>query len=133
MLALKHETFQSFNLFFDMGFCGRKLNFVICEQQNSRSTCTSMQSDLHLCYSFSSYHIIIIFLINAQVQGHHPLPGNWLAAHLADLTPDLQVLLSCGSTVMSFHARQSFSISFIHVSLGIPAPACHQSVYHMLF
>ena len=23
-----------------------------------------------------------------------PFPGNWLAAHIADLTPDLQVLLS---------------------------------------
>ena len=37
------------------------------------------------------------FLINMQVHHPHqwgPLPGNWLAAHIADLTPDLQVLLS---------------------------------------
>ena len=29
----------------------------------------------------SYHHIIILFLIN--VQGHHTLPGNWLAAHIA--------------------------------------------------
>ena len=46
-----------------------------------------------------------------------PFPGNWLAARIADLTPDLQVLLSWGSTVVSFHSRQSLS-----VSLGLPAP-----------
>ena len=51
-----------------------------------------------------------------------PFPGNWLAARIADLTPDLQVLLSCGSTVVSFHSRQSFSVSFFHVCLGLPAP-----------
>ena len=51
-----------------------------------------------------------------------PLPGNWLAARIADLTPDLQALLSWGSTVMSIHSWQSFSVSFFHVSLGLPAP-----------
>ena len=45
-----------------------------------------------------NHHIIIRLLINVQVQGHHPhqcapFPGNWLAARIADLTPDLQVLL----------------------------------------
>ena len=30
---------------------------------------------------------------------------------------------------MSFHLWQSFSVSFFHVSLGLPAHACHQSVY----
>ena len=41
-----------------------------------------------------------------------PLPGNWLAARIADLTPDLQVLLSWGSTVASFHSLQySLSVS----------------------
>ena len=62
-----------------------------------------------------------------------PFPGNWLDAHIADLTPDLLVLLSWGSTVVSFHSRQSFSVSFFNVSLGLPTPACLQSVYHMLF
>ena len=62
-----------------------------------------------------------------------PFPGNWLAARIADLTPDLQVLLSWGSTVVSFHSRQSFSVSFFHVCLGLPAPACRQSAYHILF
>ena len=50
-----------------------------------------------------------------------PFPGNWLATGIADLTPDLQVLLSWGSTVVSFHSRQSLSVSFFHVSLGLPA------------
>ena len=41
-----------------------------------------------------------------------PLPGNWLAAGIADLTLDLQVLLSWGSTVASFHSLQySLSVS----------------------
>ena len=57
-----------------------------------------------------------------------PFPGNWLAARIADFTPDLQVLLSCGSTVVSFHSWQSFSASFFHVRLGLPAPTCPQSV-----
>ena len=51
-----------------------------------------------------------------------PLPANWLAARIADLTPDLQLLLSWGSTVASFCSRQSFSNSFFHVSLGLPVP-----------
>ena len=51
-----------------------------------------------------------------------PFPGNWLAACIADLTPDLQVLLSWGSTVVSFHSWQSFSVSFFHVCLGLPVP-----------
>ena len=51
-----------------------------------------------------------------------PFPGNWLAARIADLTPDLQVLLSWGSTVVSFHSRQSFSVSFFHVCWGLPVP-----------
>ena len=56
------------------------------------------------------------FLINMQVQGQHPyhgpLPGSWLAARMADLTPDLQVCLSWGSIVESFHALQSLSVSW---------------------
>ena len=51
-----------------------------------------------------------------------PLPGNLPAAHIADLAPDLQVLLSWGSTVLSFHSRQSFFVSFFHVNLGLRAP-----------
>ena len=30
---------------------------------------------------------------------------------------------------MSFHSRQSFSVSFFHVSFGPLSPTCHQSVY----
>ena len=62
-----------------------------------------------------------------------PLTHNWLVARIADLTPDLQVLLSWRPTVMSFYSEQSFSISFYHVSLDLLAPTCHQFVYHMLF
>ena len=61
------------------------------------------------------------------MQGHHshqwgPLPGNCLAARIADLTPDLQVLLSWLSTGVSFHSQLSFSVSFFHVSLGLLGP-----------
>ena len=52
------------------------------------------------------------------MQGHHPV----ISGPLADLTPVLQVLLSGGSTVVSLHSRQSFSISFFHLSLGLPGP-----------
>ena len=44
------------------------------------------------------------------------------------VTPDLYVLLSWGSTVMSFHSRQSLSVSSFQVSLGLPAP-CLPSIW----
>ena len=44
------------------------------------------------------------------------------------VTPDLYVLLSCGSTVMSLHSRQSLSVSSFQVSLGLPAP-CLPSIW----
>ena len=44
-----------------------------------------------------------------------PLPGNWLAACIADL-------LSSGSTVLSFYSRHNFSVSFFYAGLGLPAP-----------
>ena len=42
------------------------------------------------------YHklMIIRFLNSISSTSVGPLPGNWLAARIADLTPDLQVLLS---------------------------------------
>ena len=40
-----------------------------------------------------------------------PLQGKWLAARIADLTTDLLVLFSWGSTVVSFHS-QLFSINY---------------------
>ena len=44
------------------------------------------------------YHIIIRFLTNvgagASSTSVGSFPGNWLAARMADLTPDLQVFLS---------------------------------------
>ena len=52
-----------------------------------------------------------------------PLPGNWLADSIVYVTPDLQVPLSWGSTVLSFHSWQSFSISFFHVS-WVPNHPC---------
>ena len=42
--------------------------------------------------------IIRFFLLTCRYWGHihnsGPFPGNWLAACMADLTPDLQVCLS---------------------------------------
>ena len=51
-----------------------------------------------------------------------PLPGSWLAARMADLTPDLQVhvCLSSGSVAESFHSLQSLSVSCFHVIFGLP-------------
>ena len=66
----------------------------------------------------SSYHIIIRFLITgtgATSTSVDPLPGSWLAACMADLTPDLQVCLSWGSL-------QFFSVSCFHVIFGLPCP-----------
>ena len=36
--------------------------------------------------------------------------------------PDLQVIFSWGSTVVSLHSRQSFLVNFFHVILGLPGP-----------
>ena len=51
-----------------------------------------------------------------------PLPGNWLAACMADLTQDLQVSLSLGSIAESFHSLRSLSVSCFKVILGLPGP-----------
>ena len=51
-----------------------------------------------------------------------PLPDSWLAARMADLTPDLQVCLSWGLMAESFHSLQSLSVSCFHVILGLPGP-----------
>ena len=51
-----------------------------------------------------------------------PLPDSWLAARMADLTPDLQVRLSWGLIAESFHSLQSLSVSCFHVILGLPGP-----------
>ena len=51
-----------------------------------------------------------------------PLPGNWLAARTADLTPDLQVSLSWGSIAESFHSLGSLSVSCFQVILGLQGP-----------
>ena len=73
--------------------------------------------------------IIIGFFINVQVQGPYPqqcppppLPGNWLAARMADLTPDLQVSQSWGSIAESFHSLRSLSVRCFQVILGLPGP-----------
>ena len=51
-----------------------------------------------------------------------PLPGRWLAACMADLTPDLQVCLSWGSIAKSFHSLQFLSISCFYIIFGLPGP-----------
>ena len=50
------------------------------------------------------------------------LPGSWLVASMADLTPDLQVCLSQGSIAESFLSLQSLSVSCFHVILALPGP-----------
>ena len=78
---------------------------------------------------FTTRSIIIIMiecLIKLQEQRQHPhkcpLPGSWLAAHMADHTPDPQVCLSWGSITESFHSLPSLSVSCFHVILGLPVP-----------
>ena len=57
---------------------------------------------------------------NIHISG--PLPESWLAACMADLTPDLQLRLSWGLIAESFHSLQSLSVSCFHVILGLPDP-----------
>ena len=61
-----------------------------------------------------------------------PLPGSWLAARMADLTPDLQVCLSWGLIAESFHSLWSLSVSCFLVILGLHQPVCHRLswLYH---
>ena len=51
-----------------------------------------------------------------------PLPGNKLAARMAELTPDLQVCLSCVSIAESFLSLQPLPVSCCNVILGLPVP-----------
>ena len=51
-----------------------------------------------------------------------PLPGNWLAACIADLTPDLQVSLSWGSIAESFQPLRSLSVCCFQLILGLLGP-----------
>ena len=51
-----------------------------------------------------------------------PLPDNWLAACIADLTPDLHIFISLGLIAESFHSLQSLSVSCFHVILGLLGP-----------
>ena len=51
-----------------------------------------------------------------------PIRGSWLAARMADLTSDLQVILSWGSIAEGFHYLQSLSISCFPVIFSLPGP-----------
>ena len=51
-----------------------------------------------------------------------PPSDSWLAAPMADVTPDLQVCLSSGLIAKSIHSLQSLSVSCFHVILGLPVP-----------
>ena len=63
------------------------------------------------------HHRIIGFFINVQVLGQHqhPLPGSWLAVHMADLIQDLQYVYH-----ESFHSLHFLSVICFHVILGLP-------------
>ena len=80
--------------------------------------------------------IIIRFLINVLVQGATStsvgrVGDSWLAACMADLTPNLQVSLSWGLIVERFHSLQCLSVSCFYVILGpqahaFPQPVCER-------
>ena len=73
--------------------------------------------------------IVIRFFINrGNIHISGPLPGSWLAAGMADLTPDLQVCLSRGSIAESLHSLQSLSLSCFHVILGLPSTCRSKAV-----
>ena len=65
----------------------------------------------------SNLFVIIMFLCKVQMQElpHQcpppPPPGSWIAACIADLTPDCQVLQSLWSTTVSSHSCRSFCSS----------------------
>ena len=67
--------------------------------QKSDDHCKDVQSQCppQHCFSdiFTRTKQVIRFFISVQVQGQHPypLPGSWLAAHIADLVQNLQVCL----------------------------------------
>ena len=53
--------------------------------------------------STKGHHHYQIFDKHASYTSVGPLPGSWLALRIADVTPNLQVFLSLGLTVVSFH------------------------------
>ena len=62
-----------------------------------------------------------------------PSPDSWLAARMADLTPDLQVRLSWGLMAESFHSLQSLSVSAASMSSwASQAQTFHQPVCQRL-
>ena len=51
--------------------------------------------------------MIRFFFVNVQVQGQYPhqwapFPGSWLAARMADLTPDLQLSLKLSVVILNW-------------------------------
>ena len=86
-------------------------------------------SEYYSLFVFKNWIIISCFLSSTSVASS---PGSWLAAHITDIKPDLQVFLSWGLTVWAYtHSNSSPSISFTP-SWASPSSAFHQSVYHML-
>ena len=57
-----------------------------------------------------------------------PLPGNCLAARIADLTPDLQVFLSWGSTVNSLSPSVSFMLVWASLPPHLPSVCISHAV-----
>ena len=51
-----------------------------------------------------------------------PFPDSWLAARIADITPDLHIFLTWGLIAESFNSLQSLSVSCFHVIFGLPSP-----------
>ena len=47
-------------------------------------------------------------------------PGSWLAARIADLTPDFNVFLFEGVDCVSVHSLPSFAVNFVYSILALP-------------
>ena len=76
------------------------------------------------CTDWSDHHHRV-FLLTCRYRGNSHISGphsSWLAAHMAGLTPGLQVSLSWGSIAESFHSLQSLSVSCLQVILFLPGP-----------
>ena len=88
-----------------------------------------MVSDKTLSITTSSLDFWLTCRYRGNIHSVGPLPGSWLAACMADLTPDLKVYLSWGSIAKSFHSLQSLSVISSMSSWASQGHAFHQPVH----
>ena len=84
--------------------------------------------DKTLSITSSSLDFWLTCRYRGNIHSVGPLSGSWLAACMADLTPDLKVYLSWGSIAKSFHSLQSLSVSSSMSSWASQGHAFHQPV-----